>query len=215
MKLRFFLHIAGLFFTSINTFAQPTDFRTYNYSDIGLQFTIPSNWTEDGLATTTKAAFIKQFGWIYDKPDAQDVWSAVGSFSSLEVDSTLIPSDSAYTLHRLTIFVSRANTLYKQWLCKYRRNSLWQAKPLVKEGDTLIRDDGFWPYELPEGLSTAKGQSYEFIPSQAKVPTLGHVFSFIHESRCFELKLESTATNMLLTKSLHAYILKSVSLTPF
>ena len=206
--------VCSLLFTC-NAFAQQPAFQRYDYSEIGLQFNLPAHWTQDGLSTTTKAAFIKQFGWVYDKPDANFIWSAVGSFSSVEVDSTLMPSDSAYAIHNFNIFVGRANTIYKKWLCRHHRLNVWQAKPLVKEGDILLDKNNIWPLHLPDGLPNAKGIMYEYVSRGSQLSTLGHVFSFVHETRCFELRLESTSSNLAGSKILHQDILNSVSLTPF
>ena len=104
-------------------YAQDIQFKKQDYSKIGLTFIVPVTWEHDGLITTSKAAFIEQFGWIYDKPDAHDLWSAVGSFTSITVDSTRIPSDDAFAMHKMTIFVNRAHTLYRRWLCLQRKKS--------------------------------------------------------------------------------------------
>ena len=195
--------------------AQDQAFRQYDYSSVGLAFSVPAGWTHNGLATTTKAAFIKQFGWIYDKPDAGDIWNAVGSFSSVDVDSSLVPSDSAYTLHHLTIFVSRANTLYKQWLCNFRRISIWEPRPVVKADDRLFREFRIDPPDMPDGLSSAYGKYYEYAGKDAPLPTIGHVFSFVHQERCFDIRLESTSANMMHYATLHDQILNTVRLMPF
>ena len=198
-----------------NVIAQAQALKPYDYSRIGLTFSVPESWQHAGTSVTTKAAFIKQFGWTYDKPDAGDVWSAVGSFSSVAVDSTLIPSDSAYTIHHLTIFVSRSNTLYKQWLCRHRRSSLWAEKPLVRDSYTLLSSDKMGPYDLPTGLSNAYGIVYEYASQQSPLSTLGHVFSFVHQEKCFEIQLESTSALPTERLMLHRRILDTVKITPF
>ncbi len=219
-------HLPGLCFVlhlivSVNIAAAQTEvisqeiFTQYDYSAVGLAFSVPENWTHNGLSTTTKAAFIKQFGWIYDKPDAGDIWNAVGSFSSVNVDSSLIPSDSAYTIHHLTIFVSRANTLYKQWLCKFRRSSILEPRPVVKEDDMLFLEKRIGEVELPYGLSSAYGKYYEYAGKNAPLPTVGHVFSFLHQERCFDIRLESTTAELKQYAALHNQILASVKLMPY
>ena len=203
-------------FTSANfAKAQSVPLQGYDYARIGLSLGVPAHWLHHGLTTTTKAEFIKQFGWHYDKPDAHDIWNAVGSFSSIEVDSTRLPADEAYAIHRLTIFVNRANTLYKQWLCRFGRANLWQAKPLIKEGSTLISERKIGPFEWPEGLARGSGKSYEYISSEPNLPTLGHRFYFLHQKRCFEINIESSTAMPGIYERLHKNILDTISLRPF
>ncbi len=186
-----------------------------DYAAIGLSFSVPESWHHDGLQTTSKAAFIKQFGWIYDKPDKDAIWNAVGRFSSMEIDSTLLPSAEAYTLHNLTIFVNRANTLYKQWLCRQHRLNLFQTKPLVKEDARLMSQEKMASVDLPDGLSRAHGQSYQYQLYQSQLQTLGHVFAFVHQARCFEVKIESTSASIDSQSALHQHILDTFELMPF
>ena len=54
-------------------FGQPVGLQSYDYSNMGLTFSVPRSWNHAGTKITTKAAFIKEFGWHYDKPDADDV----------------------------------------------------------------------------------------------------------------------------------------------
>ncbi len=209
------LFVFQLNFAAAQTTAQTAAFTRYDYSAVGLSFSVPEDWTHNGLSTTTKAAFIKQFGWIYDKPDAGEIWNAVGSFSKVSIDSTLIPSDSAYTIHHLTIFVSRANTLYKQWLCKYRRDNILEPRPVIKEDDWLFREQRIDDLELPFGLSSAYGLYYEYAGKNAPLPTVGHVFSFLHQERCFDIRLESTTAALKQYAALHDQILASMKLIPY
>ena len=44
--------------------AQEINFLVYDYSEVGLTFMVPAEWEHDGLTTTTKAEFIKHFGWV-------------------------------------------------------------------------------------------------------------------------------------------------------
>ncbi len=215
MKLFSSIFISSIFCFCSTCLAQDAAFQAYDYSPIGLHFQVPKQWTHDGLTTTTKAEFIKQFGWIYTKPDADDIWNAVGRFSSMSVDSSLIPSDSAYTIHSLIIFVNRANTLYKRWLCLHRRSNIFEARPLVKDNHILTIDEHVTPYNLPSGLTDAKGRFYEYYSDQIRVPTTGHVFTFVHQEKCFELKLESTSSDVFAATVLHSQILNSIKLQPF
>ncbi|MFK7848826.1 MAG: hypothetical protein AB8G77_26300 [Rhodothermales bacterium] len=215
-----FLHClplcALLSFTSTNAaHAQSTPLQHYDYRKIGLSISVPAHWLHDGLTTTTKAEFIKKFGWHYDKPDANDIWNAVGSFSSIEVDSTRLPSDDAYSMHRLTIFVNRANTLYKQWLCRFGRANLWQAKPLINEANTLTSERKIGPFEQPAGIARGFGKSYEYTSNEPGLPTLGHTFYFVHQERCFEINIESSTTEAATNESLHQDILNKISLVPY
>ena len=209
------LWLVSLWMCTGTVYGQATAFKAYDYSKMGLSLSVPDSWHHAGSNITTKAAFIKQFGWTYDKPDAGDIWSAVGSFSSMTVDSTLMPSDSAYTLHHLTIFVSRSNTLYKRWLCRHRRSSVWSEKPLVKSGQHLLTSNKMGPFDLPMGLSTAYGKGYEYSSKQSDLSTLGHVFSFVHQEKCFEIQLETTSAFQAERLALHKRILDTVRLVPF
>lgn len=193
----------------------PAQSQANDYATIGLTFSVPDTWQHDGLQTTSKAAFIKQFGWVYDKPDKDAIWNAVGRFSSVQVDSARLPGADAYTMHNLTIFVNRANTLYKQWLCRQHRLNLFQAKPLVKEDARLISQKKLGPVDLPDGLVRAHGQSYQYQSYQAQLTTLGHVFAFVHQARCFEIKIESTAAFVGAQTALHQHILDTFELQPF
>lgn len=198
--------------TPITTTAQS---QANDYATIGLTFSVPDTWQHDGLQTTSKAAFIKQFGWVYDKPDKDAIWNAVGRFSSVQVDSARLPGADAYTMHNLTIFVNRANTLYKQWLCQRHRLNLFQTKPLVKEDARLVSQKKLGPADLPHGLARAHGQSYQYQSAQTQLTTLGHVFAFVHQARCFEIKIESTAAFVGAQTALHQHILNTFELQPF
>ncbi len=194
--------------------------QVHAYSAIGLSFSVPEHWQHDGLQTTSKAAFIKQFGWIYDKPDKDDIWNAVGRFSSVEVDSTRLPAADAYVIHNLTIFVNRANTLYKQWLCRQHRLNLFQTKPLVKEDARLLAQRQLPAVDLPDGLTRTKGQSYEYQShhqqlNKPRVTTLGHVFAFVHQARCFEIKIESTSVSTAMQAAVQQRILDTFEIHPF
>lgn len=186
-----------------------------DYAIIGLSFSVPDSWQHDGLQTTSKAAFIKHFGWVYDKPDKDAIWNAVGRFSSIQVDSTRLPDTDAYAIHNLTIFVNRANTLYKQWLCRRHRLNLFQTKPLIKEDARLISQKKLAPADLPDGLTRAHGQSYQYQSYQDQLTTLGHVFAFVHQARCFEIKIESTSAFVNAQAALHKHILGTFELQPF
>ncbi len=193
-----------------NGYAQDARFLMYDYGRIGLTFVVPDNWEHDGLTTTTKAAFIKQFGWTYDGPDATDIWNAVGSFSSITVDSTLFPSDSAFAMHKMTLFVSRAHTLYRRWLCLHRRSSLFASRPLIKDGHILIREDRIGTFDLPPNLSDANGKSYQYQSGHVDLLTQGHVYTFVHQEKCYEIMLESTTADPATSARLHEHILKSL-----
>ena len=195
--------------------AQDVDFLTYDYGEIGLTFDVPATWEHDGLRTTTKAAFIKQFGWIYDKPDANDIWSAVGSFSSITVDSTLFPSDTAFEMHKMTVFVNRAHTLYRRWLCLQRKASFLEDKPLINGGYALIREDRVRSFDLPRSLSDVSGTSYQYYSGHIDLLTQGHVFTFVHQEKCYEIRIESTTADPANNIQLHEQILRSLERIPF
>ena len=148
MKGRFFLLIVSLLFPAMAS-AQEMQFKKQDYGEVGLSFMLPSSWEHDGLNTTTKAAFIKQFGWTYTQPDADDIWSAMGSFSSISVDSTLLPYDSAFEMHNMTLYVNRANTLYRRWLCLQRKKSVFESKPLINGKFELKRKNTIRSYDMP------------------------------------------------------------------
>ncbi|MEM8486536.1 MAG: hypothetical protein AAF564_13375 [Bacteroidota bacterium] len=211
-RLSWIVFAGCLFAAPIPAAGQPL---ASDYAAIGLGFSVPDTWQHDGLQTTTKAAFIKQFGWVYDKPDKDAIWNAVGRFSSIQVDSMRLPAAEAYTMHNLTIFVNRANTLYKQWLCRQHRLNLFQTKPLVKEDARLILQHKLAPVDMPAGLSRAHGQSYQYQSFQAELTTIGHVFAFVHQARCFEVKIESTAAAIDSQSALHQHILNTFELIPF
>ena len=190
--------------------AQEINFLVYDYSEVGLTFMVPAEWEHDGLTTTTKAEFIKHFGWVYDEPDANDLWSAYGSFSSVAVDSTRLPSDASLTIHTMKVFVNRAHTFYKRWLCLYRKNNILESKPLVNEGYALVQEKRMAPLELPPNLSDAKGISYQYHSRQVNLPTYGHVYTFVHQDKCYEIRLESTSANPIWSNRLHGHIVSSM-----
>ena len=195
--------------------AQDMQFLLHDYSPIGLTFMVPANWEHDGLTVTTKAGFIKQFGWVYDKPDADDIWNAVGGFSSFPVDSSAAPTEQAFEMHKMTVFVSRAHTLYRRWLCLHRRNGVFEARPLINEQFTLVEKDNIRPFDLPPNLSDANGVSYRYYAGQTRLPTQGHVFTFVHQEKCYELRLESTAANPNKSTRVHERILNSLERRSF
>lgn len=199
----------------LTALAQIDGFRTYDYGEIGLSLSIPASWQHDGLSTTTKAAFIAQFGWHYDKPDAGDIWNAVGRFSSVEVDSSRLPDASAYVIHNLTVFVNRAHTLYRKWLCRQHRSAVWEAKPLVSSGGNLIENNKIDPFEVPANLSGATLQNYTYATGAGQALTHGHIASFVHEERCFDIKIESTASSVPYIKRLHNQILSQLTRVAF
>ena len=195
--------------------AQDAPYRMYDYGEIGLTFMVPSSWEHDGLRVTTKAAFIKKFGWIYDKPDANDIWSAVGSFSSITVDSTLLPSDSSFSMHKMTLYVNRAHTLYRRWLCLHRRASILEARPLVNDGFILVQEDKISRYDLPSALSDANGNAYQYYSGQVDLLTQGHVFSFVHQEKCYEIRIESTTADPDGSARVHEHIFNSFKRSAF
>lgn len=196
-------------------YAQEEHFRRYDYGDIGLTFMVPAHWEHDGLNSTTKAAFIKHFGWLYDEPDASDIWNAFGSFSSVSVDSTLLPSDSALTMHKMTIFVNRAHTLYRRWLCLQQRESVLKSKPLINSRYALIKQDRISSFDLPENMDNASAKSYLYYTGDVELPTMGHLYTFVHEDKCYEIRLESTMFDPAKSVRMHERIISSVERVVF
>ena len=190
--------------------AQEVHFVKQDYSEVGLTFMVPASWEHDGLLTTTKAAFIKHFGWTYDKPDANDIWSAVGSFSSVSVDSTLLPYDSAFEMHKMNLYVNRAQTLYKRWLCLQRKIDPLESKPLINGKYQLVQRNKIRSSSLPPNLSGAKGIAYQYDTGRVNLITYGHIYTFIHQEKCYEIKLESTTADPLSSIRMHELIINSV-----
>ena len=191
-------------------YAQEMHFVKHDYAEIGLSFLLPANWEHDGLNTTTKAAFIKEFGWNYDKPDANDIWNAFGSFSSISIDSTLLPNDAAFEMHKMTIFVNRAQTMYRQWLCKQRRENILDSKPLINNGFALVKEDWVRSVNLPRNLPDASAKSYQYYTGEVYLLTQGHVYTFIHQDKCYEIKIESTTSDPTGSIRLHERIINSL-----
>lgn len=175
-------------------FAQVDTVRDYSeYKTIGLAFDVPDNWTHDGITTTTKSEFIREFGFNYQKPDGDEIWRAHGRFSFVEVDSTLMPSDSAHALHFFTIFVARSRTLYKQWLCRHGKQSLFEEIDYAPPEATVVRSEDLSPPRLLENDRTVYGKAYELAKEGVPLPTIGRIYTFNHEERCYRIKIESTA----------------------
>lgn len=191
--------------------AQTPPLKPYDvYRAIGLAVSVPATWTHDGITTTTKAEFIRKFGFNYDKADNDEIWRAHGRFSLIEVDSTLIPSDSAYALHFFTIFVERSRTLYKQWLCRHGKETLFSEMDFVPPGATIAQAEDIGPPRQLQDGWTVYGKAYELTKEGVTLPIVGRIYSFNHEEQCYSIKLESTAPDRRNSIRMHERIANSL-----
>ena len=212
MKLRVLIASFTWLLFSGTAFSQVPDLIEYDYGDIGLFFSVPDTWTHNGVMTKTKAEFIKQFGWNYTKPDAGDLWHAFGSFISVEVDSSLIPSDSAYSIHKLTIAVERSPTWLKQWLCRIGKRFLWDDRGPEGRDVEIVSEKSIDQKYFQSGLLEEFGKEYWLSTRQTNLTTLGRVISFVHQERCYEIKMESTSANLAKAAHLHEQIMGTMKL---
>jgi hypothetical protein len=192
------------------TQAQEAAFRTFDFQEVELQFSVPENWVHSGLVTKTKSEFIREFGRVYEQPDSAEVWSAFTSFNRVEVDSSLVPSDSAYSIHFLTIFVQRSRTLYRQWLCWHDRRSLWEGNEQRTPESRVISEKRLRGGRSVPPIIGVYAKEYELATERVEVSTLGHVTSFVHEEKCYRIKLESTSVDTNQSAWLHDRILRTV-----
>ncbi len=175
----------------------------HRYDSLGIWIGVPEAWTQSRVTTTTKAEFFGKFGWNYTGGDAGEVWSAFGSFSHVEVDEALEPADEAYRMHVLTLFVSRARTYYSQWLCRRGRRSLWEPMVAAPAGGTLVDDRRLRPPTMPGEQIPMFGRAYTLQHATAPVPTVGRIYAFTRDERCYVLRLESTTADAVAADRLH------------
>ena len=186
--------------------AQESDFLEYDYAALGLSLSVPSTWTYNGMLATTKTEFIKEFGRTYTGADGSDLWRAFGSFISLEVDSTLVPSDSAYSLHELRIFVERSPTWIKQWLCRFGKRTIWREEPQTREM-VVVQERTLENAPIQPDIFGVYGKVYELKSARTNLSTLRHVYAFVHQKRCYNIEIESTSAKKMEAAYLHERIL--------
>jgi len=162
--------------------------------------------------TTTKAQFFAKFGWKYGGEDGGDLWSAFGSFSHVDVDSSLVPSDSAYSTHFLTLFVERSPTLYRKWLCRLGRRSLMTDIDEVKAGTTVVSERRL-PAPSPSADQVGMfGIGFTRIAAGARLPTVGRAYAFVHRDMCYSIKIESTSARAGDNEHLHDRMFRTLKL---
>ena len=215
MTFRFYSILAASLFFSSLVFAQNEALVEYDYRDVGLLFSVPDSWTHNGMMAKTKAEFIAEFGWNYTRPDAKDLWHAYGSFIGLDVDSTLVPSDSAYALHKLTIFVERSPTWVKQWLCRLGRRSIWGDDEAERPEMEVVNEWALDRVPIKTDFFGGYGKVFELKSRRTVLPILRHEYSFVHKEKCYQIKLESTAARKADSVALHERVLDSFRLVEF
>ena len=67
----------------------------------------------------------------------------------------------------------------------------------------------------PLHLSDVKGILYQYDTGQVNVLTTGHVYTFVHQEKCYEFRLESTSANPVESIRLHERIINSLERSPF
>lgn len=212
MKDRFILiQIILLLITGVAG-AQESDFLQYDYAALDLSLSVPSTWTHNGMLATTKTEFIKQFGRTYTGPDGNDVWHAFGSFISLEVDSTMVPSDSAYSMHELKIFVERSPTWIKQWLCRFGKRSIWKEDEPYSAEMVIVQEKTLENAPFQPDIFGVYGKVYELKSARTNLSTLRHVYAFVHEKRCYQIEIESTSAKKSEAAYLHERILGTLKI---
>ncbi len=192
--------------------AQDVALRTQVFPEIGLSLALPDAWSSSDLVVTTRAEFFGKFGWNYRGDDAEAVWSAFGSFSHVDVDSSLVPADSAYRTHFLTLFVERSPTLYRQWLCRLGRRSLMTDIDEVKAGTTVVSERRL-PAPSPSADQVGVyGIGFTRIAAGARLPTVGRMYAFVHREMCYSIKIESTSARAEENERLHERMFRSLRL---
>lgn len=213
IRLSFFLSIVSLLL-AVAASAQNRSFRTYTFREMDLRVSVPASWTHNGMVARSKAEFIRSFGRTYDKPDGADLWNAFSSFIDVDVDSTRLPAEAAYHVHRFTIVVERASTWLKQWLCRWGKRPIWTDRLVLHAGARLIEEEVLRRSHLPAGLPGAFGKRYVFETPASPAITVGHVLFFPHEQRCYELRLESTSDDPQGSTRLQRQVLEMLALMP-
>ena len=204
----FFLLLGPVFPTQ----GQVVWYQDYFLDEIGLRVSVPGEWTHEGINTTTKREFIKNFGWNYTGPEANDVWSSFTSFRHMEVDTTLATADSIQSTHFYTIRVERSRTLFKRWLCGHGMRSTFEELDDEKPGTTVLGERKFKSKVLDvEGFGVFE-KSYERSGSHSSRITTGHLYSFSHKDRCYIFKIESTSPENPSLSRLHQSIFSMVQL---
>ena len=212
MNVKIFL-LCLLLFTGVEAaVAQSQAMQEYDYGGLGLAFSVPSTWTHNGVVITTKADFIRQFGRTYNEPDSSSVWNAYGSFFYIDIDSSRVPAEDAYAIHRLTLSVQRSRTMYRKLLCRFGKKSLWEDVELVKADARLVSEENI---SSPASISQLFGnyaKAYERTTAGTNLPTIGRMYRFYMQERCYTLKIESTSQRKSQNKRLHEVIVNSLKL---
>jgi hypothetical protein len=197
---------------TLSAYGQDLSLRSYSFPTIGLAIGIPENWAPSELVTTTRAQFFAKFGWNYRGDDAEAVWSAFGSFSHVDVDSSLVPADSAYSAHFLTLFVERSPTMYKKWLCRLGRRSLMRDIDEVKAGTTVLSERRLPAPSPSADQAGVYGIGFVRVAAGSRLPTVGRLYTFVHREKCYSIKIESTSARSGDNERLHDRMFRTLQL---
>ena len=171
---------------------------------------VPAEWTHEGINTTTKQEFIKNFGWNYNGPEADEVWNSFTSFRHIEIDTSKAAADSIFSTHFFTIRVERSRTLFKRWLCGHGMRSTFEELDDEKPGTDVQKEHKYKSPTLEMdgfGVFEKKYERQSGLPDRTLT---GHLFSFSHKDRCYIFRLESTSPQSNQDSRLHQSIFSQV-----
>jgi hypothetical protein len=128
----------------------------------------------------------------------------------MEVDSTKLPSPSAYNAHLLTVQPHGYLGWYSRWLWSQGKKSLWEPFP-AKEGKVVwLEQEELDASDNRNVIEDAFALEYVMRPESAEVDLQGQIYYVVRGARCYRIAIEGAREYYEENRSLYESVLRSI-----